>query len=352
MGDIAAHAEPAIAQEIAAAVERRQARQFHLEPFVAAVDRPGNRDVAPGLVRRDGLGDAPGGIEAEFRVDFGPRPPRHDLHPGADDAGEFFRAEGEPAGGVHLPDETQGVTALRGPLRGSGAAWLAVAARRRPVGGCRRGGGRLGHRIGKPRQQHRAGAAADPLQDHGADPGIAAGTARRERRGGKRCRADGIEPRAPRQGGARPRRWRTASPRPGRRRRSPPFRESRAGAPAPPAAAPLRPVRSRSRRIPGVRPRSKRAQEQVSELHAAPAKPRRRNSRAPPPSGRVSAIRSIWARAGSPMANARSRSACEVFAPSAAQPAGLAHRMRAPSALHSHTAIALVACAASRASPR
>ena len=105
-------------------------------------------------------------------------------------------------------------------------------------------------------------------------------------------------------------------------------------------------------RIPGVRPNARRAHEQVSDVQAAPAKPRRRNSRAPPSAGRLSASRSMWPRAGSPIANRRARSSCGLAAPSAAHPAGLAHNRREPSALHSHTAVALAAWAARRGSPR
>ena len=42
----------------------------------------------------------------------------------------------------------------------------------------------------------------------------------------------------------------------------------------------------------------------------------------------------------------------QVALPNAAQPAGLAHNTRAPSALHTHTGAASVACAASRGSSR
>ena len=48
--DVAAHAEAAIAAELALAIEHRQAGQFDGEPFVAAVDRP--RTVMPLQVSR------------------------------------------------------------------------------------------------------------------------------------------------------------------------------------------------------------------------------------------------------------------------------------------------------------
>ena len=103
---------------------------------------------------------------------------------------------------------------------------------------------------------------------------------------------------------------------------------------------------------PGAPPNSRRAQEQVSDVQPAPAKPRRRNNRAAPSSGRLSASRSMCPRTGSPTANRRPRSSSADAAPSAAQPAGFAHSRREPSVVHSHTAVALAAWAARRGSPR
>ena len=58
--EIAADAEAAIACEIARAIVDRQSRQFDRQP-AAAVDRPVQRDAAPGVVGRDRLATRPSG---------------------------------------------------------------------------------------------------------------------------------------------------------------------------------------------------------------------------------------------------------------------------------------------------
>src|SRR5581483_12370203 len=62
--EIAADAETAIAGEIALVVIDRQSRQLDRQA-AAVVDRPVDGDAAPGVARRDRLGDAAGGIESE-----------------------------------------------------------------------------------------------------------------------------------------------------------------------------------------------------------------------------------------------------------------------------------------------
>ena len=71
--EVAAHAETAIAGEIAFAIEQRQARQFHRQMF-AAIDRPVQRDAAPGVVGGECREHAPFRIEPEARGDVAPRP--------------------------------------------------------------------------------------------------------------------------------------------------------------------------------------------------------------------------------------------------------------------------------------
>ena len=71
--EIAADAKAAVADEIAHAVEHRQSRQFHAQPR-AAIDRPVERDAAPGVAGGDGLGDAAFRIETEHLGDLAPEP--------------------------------------------------------------------------------------------------------------------------------------------------------------------------------------------------------------------------------------------------------------------------------------
>src|SRR5581483_3490319 len=104
--DVAADPEAAITQERAVAVEYRQSRELDLKPFVAAVDRPGDQDSAPGFVCRHGGGEPPRLIEAELGIDFPPRAPERDGGSAADDLGELVRPQCEAAARVHLPDET------------------------------------------------------------------------------------------------------------------------------------------------------------------------------------------------------------------------------------------------------
>ena len=104
--EIAAHAKAAVADEIARAIEHRQSRQFHAQPR-AAIDRPVQRDAAPGVAGREGFGDAAFRIEAEHLGDLAPEPAQASGGARADQAGEFIGAEQEAAFGVHLPHEAQ-----------------------------------------------------------------------------------------------------------------------------------------------------------------------------------------------------------------------------------------------------
>src|SRR6476646_2912908 len=62
--EVAAHAEAAIAGEIARVVEHGQSRQLDRQA-AAVVDRPIDGDTVPGVARRNRFSDAAGGIESE-----------------------------------------------------------------------------------------------------------------------------------------------------------------------------------------------------------------------------------------------------------------------------------------------
>src|SRR6185437_1330652 len=75
--EIAADTKTAIAGKSAILVVHRQARQLHRQA-AAAVDRPVERDPAPGLARADRLHDAARGIEPKGFRDLGPWPAETD----------------------------------------------------------------------------------------------------------------------------------------------------------------------------------------------------------------------------------------------------------------------------------
>jgi hypothetical protein len=240
LGNVSAHAKPAIPPKVPVAVEGRQAREFGLEP-PASLRRPRHEDVAPGLARNDGAGDASFRIDAEFLVELGPRPARHVLCRAAEQVGEFVRVEEEPARRVHLPDEPQRMAPLfRTRLRlGKVRFELGRFALRRfdlgrfdlsrfdlgrfdlgrfdlarfdlgrfnsgrfdlgrsDLGRFERGGfgrPRFGDRIGEAGEQHGARPAADPLENHRADARSPLRTPGRERCRRERCGVDRAEPR-------------------------------------------------------------------------------------------------------------------------------------------------------------
>ena len=127
----AADAETAIALEMAFAVEDRQAGHFDRQPLVLAVERPVDDDAAPGFARRERRGDLALRIELEFGRDLRPRAVEHGGGLCAQQAGEFFRAEREAVGRIHLPDETEGKAVrarFRGGRVGGGGRRVAAAA--------------------------------------------------------------------------------------------------------------------------------------------------------------------------------------------------------------------------------
>src|SRR5689334_10708347 len=69
--EIAAHAKPAIAQIFVVVAEDRQSRKLDGKA-AAAVDRPIQRDAAPGLAGRDRLAQPVRGIEPEGLRDLVP----------------------------------------------------------------------------------------------------------------------------------------------------------------------------------------------------------------------------------------------------------------------------------------
>src|SRR5260370_29797213 len=94
--EIATNAETAIAGKVALPIEDRQARQFDWQR-PAAIDRPIQRDAAPGLARGKGLHHAAIGIEGEGLRDLAPQPAAAGSSAGADQTGELVGAEPEAA---------------------------------------------------------------------------------------------------------------------------------------------------------------------------------------------------------------------------------------------------------------
>ena len=139
--NVAAHAEAAITAEVAVAIEDRKARQLDDETFGRAVDRPGDRDAAPGLARGHRARDLTLLIERKLGDDFGP---------GAAER----RAVRGPTSSVNSP----------WPIAKRPSASICQTKRkRRPAfrsrrRGCRCDGGLAGWRRGR---RHGAGATSD-----------------------------------------------------------------------------------------------------------------------------------------------------------------------------------------------
>ena len=92
-----------------------EAEQVLVEyPPSAAIGRPVQGDAAPGIAGGDRLEDAAFGIEREGFRDLAPQPAEAGGRAGADQTGEFVRAERKTALGIHLPQEAQRVTAALG----------------------------------------------------------------------------------------------------------------------------------------------------------------------------------------------------------------------------------------------
>ena len=111
-GDVAQHAEAAIAAKIAVAVKHRKSRQLDREPLARLVDRPRQRDAAPGLVRGDRARHLVVGIEVQFGGDLAPQPAERRRRARPHELDELVRADGEAAVRIHLPDEAQRMAAL------------------------------------------------------------------------------------------------------------------------------------------------------------------------------------------------------------------------------------------------
>ena len=96
--------------------------------------------------------------------------------------------------------------------------------------------------------------------------------------------------------------------------------------------------------------KSSREQPQVMSMPGAAPKPRKRSIRMAPLAGNWLASRAAWRRCGSAGPKFLAASSVLSLAPNTAARRGLAHRMRLPSADHSHAGRALAACPARRGS--
>src|ERR1700761_5993845 len=106
--EVAAHAKAAIADKGAVVVEHRHTRKLDRQSS-AAIDRPVQRDAAPGLAGCKGILDVAGRIEAESLRDFTPAPAEAGGGAGADQIRELVGAKREATFAIHLPGEAQRV---------------------------------------------------------------------------------------------------------------------------------------------------------------------------------------------------------------------------------------------------
>ena len=90
-----------------ATIEYRQPRQFDGQ-IVAAVDRPIQRDTAPGVVGGKGLEHAAVGIYPEGLRNLVPCPAERRHRVGPDQIAELLAVERKAAVAVHPPYEAQG----------------------------------------------------------------------------------------------------------------------------------------------------------------------------------------------------------------------------------------------------
>ena len=105
--EIAADAEAAVAAEHPLAVEHRQAGQFHGEALGIIIDRPGDGEAAPGVVRRQRPRDALVGIEVQIQCEVGPDQSQRGGGARPHQCDEFLGIDREAFVLVDLPDEAQ-----------------------------------------------------------------------------------------------------------------------------------------------------------------------------------------------------------------------------------------------------
>jgi len=86
------------------ALERAEA---YRQAGATIVDRPQNRDAAPGFARRHGTRNLTIGIEFQIGRDLAPQSTEGGRGSRAHQLDEFIRADHEPALGIHLPDKAQ-----------------------------------------------------------------------------------------------------------------------------------------------------------------------------------------------------------------------------------------------------
>src|SRR5271156_1125319 len=172
---IATNAETPISAKSSVAVKHRQPRKFDRKALATVIDRPGNRNAAPGLLRGDRARDLIFRIELQLGGDLAPQPSKCRGSARTHKLDELVRADREADIVVHLPDKAQRMTSLgfvittpgRSPRhRRVGNRWRRKRTSRRGFFGSRFGGSNLVWLHAEFCHQNRRRIAAKAVDGH------------------------------------------------------------------------------------------------------------------------------------------------------------------------------------------